>query len=274
MAVNLTPGRSGVDMVGDMELQTPMVKFISVRRWQAGAEWRPRPHSHGFCEIVVVLRGVERVQVDGVTILCHPGQVMFYPPDCVHRERQYGDALLEFLCLNFEWTPCPTDMPRQLQDRQGRVQEVVRWLLSEDQSLYAGRERYQDAAAGVLVAELQRLVASPPEDVLSTVYEYIHDHLADPVSLDDLAHSCRLNKFYLSRLFRGRTGMTPMDYIREVRLDYAHRLLLESELPLREIAPRAGFANEYHLSRLLKQRYGRGARELRRLKAMESERAE
>ncbi len=73
-----------------------------------------------------------------------------------------------------------------------------------------------------------------------------------------------VNKFHLSRVFRTRTGTTPMEYIRHARLDFAHRLLLETDLPLREIAPRTGFANEYHLSRLLKARYGRGARELRR----------
>jgi len=192
---------------------------------------------------------------------------MFYPPGCVHEERQAGGSLLEFLCLDFVWSAIPAAMPNTLHDRQGRVQELVRWIFAEVRTGYAGRGAYMDSAMQMLVAELQRLVESPAEEPLTRAFDYIHEHLREPISLDDLADHCRINKFHLSRVFRTRTGLTPMDYVRQARLDYAHRLLLESDLPLREIAPRSGFANEYHLSRLIKERYGRGARELRRAKA-------
>lgn len=252
----------------------PGAKFISVRRWQAGPEWRPQRHSHGFCEIIVVLRGVELVKVDGTSVYCHPGFLMFYPPECLHEERQTGKAPLDFLCLNFEWATFPPGIPRMLHDRQGRVQELVRWLLAEARTRHSDRGQYQDAGTNMLAAELRRLVDHPADDILGPVFEYIQEHLADSLSLEDLAASCHLNKFHLSRLFRARTGMTPMEYVRQSRLDLAHRLLLESNLPLREIAPRAGFANEYHLSRLFKERYGRGARDLRRSNVAESEPAE
>ena len=240
--------------------------FLSVRRWQAGPEWRPRAHSHPFCEIIVVLRGSERVQVGGRSEICEPGHFLFYPPGCVHEERQCGDGLLEFLCLDFEWPHWPRDIANRIHDRQGRVQEITRWLVAEERGSYGRKGWYQDTGARMLAAEILRLHETPREDVLSQVHEYIHHHLDQAISLDDLAACVRVNKFHLARMFRARTGITPMEYIRQVRLDFAHCLLLESDLPLREIAPRAGFANEYHLSRLLKARYGRGAREIRRSK--------
>lgn len=238
--------------------------FLSVRRWQAGVEWHPPAHSHTFCEIIVVLRGAHRAEIAGHRFIAESGQVLFYPPGCVHKECQHGEALLDFLCCDFEWFDRPYNVPHLIDDRQGRVREIVRWLVAEEFSSYSERATYQRQVTELLTGELRRLVAQPPDDMLSVVFRYIHKHLEKPISLDDLATCGSLNKFHLSRVFRAETGMTPMEYVRNARLDLAHRLLLETNLPLREIAPRVGIANEYHLSRLLKTRFGRGARELRK----------
>lgn len=249
----------------DIQTKSP-VEFISVRRWQADKEWRPAAHYHQFCEIVVVVRGTERAVVSGIPVICEPGQFLLYPPGRLHEERQHGEVALEFLCLDFHWRDCPVDIPSLIHDRQGRVLELTRWLVSEEHVSYEGKEAYQQLGVAMLVGEILRIVNNPSQDAVGTVQKFIHEHLREPLSLDDLANCCNLNKFHLARIFRSRTGITPMEYVRQARLDIALRLLLESDLPLREIAPRVGLADEYHLSRLLKARYGRGARELRRTK--------
>lgn len=244
----------------------PTSKFVSIRRWQAGREWCPAAHAHTFCEIVVVTRGTERAIVAGTPYLCEPGQFLFYPPGCVHEERQDGEVMLEFLCLDFEWDAYPASIPPLLHDRQGRILELARWLVSEDHVDYPGKQAYQQLGTSMITGEIMRLVNRPSQDAVGTVQNFIHEHLRAPLSLDDLAACCNLNKFHLARIFRTRTGVTPMEYVRNARLDIALHLLLESDLPLREIAPRVGLADEYHLSRLLKARFGRGAREIRRVK--------
>lgn len=241
-------------------------EFVSVRRWQAGKEWCPTAHAHQFCEIVVVVRGKERAIVSGVPFTCEPGQVLFYPPGCQHEERQEGDVLLEFLCVEFEWRDCPVDIPALIHDRQGRILELTRWLVSEEHVSYPWRDTYQQLGISMITGEIMRLLNRPTQDAVGQVQAYIHEHYSESLTLDDLAACCNLNKFHLARVFRTRAGVTPMEYVRHARLDIALRLLLESDLPLREIAPRVGLADEYHLSRLLKARYGRGARELRRTK--------
>ena len=228
-------------------------------------------HSHPFCELVVVLRGEERVAIGGTPFLCAPGHLVFYPPKCVHEECQSGPETLDFLCLDFEWPTCPVSMPYMIHDRQGRVKELVRWLMAEVRAEFSGRPGYLDAVTGMVAVELLRLLEGSSEEPLASVFEYVQEHFHEPISLDDLAACSRLNKFHLVRTFRDRTGMTPMEYVRDVRLEMAHRLLLETDLPLREIAPRSGFANEYHLSRLVKVRYGRGARDIRRGKLAEGD---
>ncbi len=197
-------------------------------------------------------------------MIAHVGDVLFYPAGLTHHESSHGNALLEFYCLQFEWADCPSDMPNVIADRQGRVLELVRWLNSDCLPYYEGNKAYMRLLTSMLVAELLRLVVSPSQEVVDQVRGYVTDRLTNHMQLDDLASHCKLNKFHLVRKFRALTGRAPMEYVRDVRLETALQMLLETDLPLREVAPRVGFSDEYHLSRLLKKRYGVGARELRK----------
>jgi len=239
-------------------------KLIGVRRWRHGPEWHPKPHSHPFCEIIIVLQGAERARVNGKLFVCETGQVLLYPPGQVHEEWLHSGPTLEFYCVEFHWRACPKQMPSLIVDRQGRVRELARWLNNERLLVYAGDETYRNLLLRMLVGELVRLVVSPSQEVVDRVRAFVRENLKEEMGLDDLAASCGLNKYHLVRKFRHLTGLTPMEYVRSVRLETAHRLLMETSLPLREIAPCVGLGDEYHLSRLLKSRYGRGARELRR----------
>lgn len=142
---------------------------------------------------------------------------------------------------------------------------MARWLNVD--RLYNTRaihHAYRELLTHLLVVELLRLVVTPRPKSIDVIRKYVRENISAPLNLDMLGEACGMNKFHMVRQFRSATGLTPMEYVRLVRLDLAFHLLAETGLPLREIAARTGFASEYHLSRLIKQRYGHGARELRR----------
>jgi len=58
------------------------------------------------------------------------------------------------------------------------------------------------------------------------------------------------------RLFVSATGVTPIRYLTELRLERAAALVATTPLTLAEIARRTGYANEFSLSRAFKRRYG------------------
>src|SRR5690606_16459240 len=89
-------------------------------------------------------------------------------------------------------------------------------------------------------------------------------HLAGPLGLERLALVAGLSRAHFARLFRERSGATVMEAVRTARLAAARDLLLTSDLPLSEIAPRVGIGSEALLSRLLARHLGVGARALRR----------
>ena len=48
--------------------------------------------------------------------------------------------------------------------------------------------------------------------------DYIESHLYEKITLCDLANTAMYSPFYSARIFKELTGLTPMDYIRKLRL--------------------------------------------------------
>jgi AraC family transcriptional regulator len=57
-----------------------------------------------------------------------------------------------------------------------------------------------------------------------------------------------MSYFHFSRAFKQSMGMSPTNFIAERRIERAKRLLQETELPISEIALRAGFSSQSHFT--------------------------
>lgn len=98
-------------------------------------------------------------------------------------------------------------------------------------------------------------VTHRPEALLGLAREYIHAHLEADISLDDISQAAHLSKYHFLRLFRQHYGMTPHQYVMNVRVNAA-RTALDQGAPLNEVALRFGFADLSHFNRRFKRIYG------------------
>lgn len=84
----------------------------------------------------------------------------------------------------------------------------------------------------------------------------MESHVADLLTLEQLASIAGISPRQLNRLFHDLLGQSTMVYYRELRLGKAQNLLRNSPLKLTEIALATGFANSSHFSRLYSQHFG------------------
>lgn len=84
---------------------------------------------------------------------------------------------------------------------------------------------------------------------------YINRHYAEPISVDMLAKNLSLNKNYFIKIFRQETGTTPNQYIIESRLFYAKLLLVQTELPIQQIASDCGFNTASYFAKTFREKY-------------------
>ncbi|CAI2149934.1 MULTISPECIES: helix-turn-helix domain-containing protein [Serratia] len=92
--------------------------------------------------------------------------------------------------------------------------------------------------------------------VLKRVQEFIYHHLDQPLVLADLAAQAELSEFHFARMFKHSTGQAPHQYVMQVRLQQAEKLLRNTLMPLTQIALDCGFSSASHFSHRFKAFYG------------------
>lgn len=104
---------------------------------------------------------------------------------------------------------------------------------------------------------------------LSALDDFIQRNLERRLGVADLADRACLSVAHFSECFRDQAGVTPYQYLLRHRLTAARRLLVESRLPLNEIAARTGFASQSALSHAFRRVYHRPPSELRRRQTLQ-----
>ena len=93
--------------------------------------------------------------------------------------------------------------------------------------------------------------------VAEQVVTYIEDHYSEKIALDQIAENMYLSPFYISRIFKGETGNTPIRHLINLRLEKARELLEGGyQGSIQEVAALVGYDDAYHFSKLFKKRYG------------------
>jgi AraC family transcriptional regulator len=91
---------------------------------------------------------------------------------------------------------------------------------------------------------------------LSQSVDYMYSTFQDVIDLDTLAKITCLSKHHFLRLFKVAFGLTPHQFLTEIRISHACRLLRIPQLPIHQIAISLGFENSSSFSRLFFQRMG------------------
>jgi AraC family transcriptional regulator len=83
--------------------------------------------------------------------------------------------------------------------------------------------------------------------------EFIEESLADDLSLAEIAQAADLSPFHFARAFKQSTGLTPLRYLMERRIQRAKHLLAETELPIVEVSYKVGFKSQSHFTTIFRR---------------------
>lgn len=95
------------------------------------------------------------------------------------------------------------------------------------------------------------------------VLDYVNHNYRDKISLSDLASIINVSPMYFANLFKSAFNISPRQYILNKRLTESQRLLLSTELTVKEIAYEVGFDNENYFSEFFTSKVGVCARDFR-----------
>jgi AraC family transcriptional regulator len=77
-----------------------------------------------------------------------------------------------------------------------------------------------------------------------------------PIPLAAVAEEVGMSRYHFSRAFKQSMGLSPINYIVQQRIERAKKLLVETDLPIADIALRAGFSGQSHFTTFFRRLVG------------------
>ena len=117
-----------------------------------------------------------------------------------------------------------------------------------------------------------------PEDVyvsdaekLEKVMLYIEDNFRRKLTIAEVADHFKMNTSYLNRIFKEQMGITLYAAIKNARLEYAKKLLIETDLSIADVCKTCGYSDSANLLRDFKKLTGVAPLRFRKLKGVVNE---
>jgi len=223
------------------------------------------PHVHDGYGLGAIETGVERFRYRGADHLAPPDSLVMMNPDELHTGRAETEGGWHYRMLYVE--QCAVD---EITGENGwwfgdavhADAAGARHITALLDALWRAQEPL--AFDGLLLQLLQafRRHARTPQPVraealsrFEPVIEYLREHLADRLTLEQLAAVAGLSPFHFLRQFQARHHATPQQMLMALRLSAAKRRLTAGEAPA-QVAAATGLADQAHLTRAFARRYG------------------
>ncbi len=103
-----------------------------------------------------------------------------------------------------------------------------------------------------------------PSELISQVENYINSNYLEDLSLMTVAQMFYISPIYLSQAFKKQTGQLYLDYVTQVKINAAKKLLLTTDLMVYEIAERLHYKDSKYFSRLFEKKTGKKPSEYRK----------
>lgn len=222
-------------------------------------------HPIAYYDLTLVLSGSLTYLIDGKEVVLKSGDAILMLPGSI-RERRAATDSTDYVSFNFI-TTSRFALPLHIEDA---LHSDALFLISafdkiNGRSYLDHKEENEHLVACLLLVLENRVKARGIHPLVRTIMKYVHSHLGERITLEDIGRETFFSPIYCDTLFKKETGHSIIDYAIEKRIDEAKRLLLEGAVPLSAVAEDLGFHDYNYFSRVFKKRSGYTPSAYRRL---------
>ncbi|MBQ8510024.1 MAG: helix-turn-helix transcriptional regulator [Clostridia bacterium] len=221
--------------------------YIYAGKFTSRGQWIHPTRVIDSHEIIIVTEGSFTLMEGGRAYPLDVGSVLFLEPGVEHGGVEVTDEKISFYWLHFNGLD---PVGEGLCAKHYILREPYHVSLLCRQLLHYAGEGFEqevlDSLLHVLLCELSSQSRQDDESEGSLVLrirEWIRINADRPLNAPDVSAHFGYNEDYITRLFKKRYGIGLKSMINELKLNHVKRLLLETDLPLTEIAGQAGFSD-------------------------------
>lgn len=227
------------------------------------------PHLHNHTELIYVLQGNLNININGNDHTLLEGDLTVVFPNTIHSYIGSSDdnRTIVLICSSKLCEEYFSKMTKysanKIVVKKDEIHQDAKYAIN---SLYNESKNFPDInisskkalteliLSRVLpVMDLKKNTGVIDGDATSQVITYICDNFKKQLSLDTISHELGINKFYISRIFTNKIGVSFNDYINSLRVDFSKTLLQNTDLPIIEISNECGFETQRTFNRIFKK---------------------
>ncbi len=261
-------------------------KLITVRHHSRFVEFPP--HKHNYIEMMYVCDGEITHYIDGKELVMRPGDMLLLNQHVKHgiKRAEFHDTGINFIVL-----PEFFDIPFQMMRKQNTIADFLMGTLRQNNPVpqYLNFQLQGQKAISNLMENMisSLILENDHEDVINQysmglVFLYLINHMDSlaegssqkyedvviqatvkyidthykTAALNQIADDFKQSPPALSRMIKKSTGYTFQELLMRKRFQKAIMFLVETELPVNEIAANIGYENQSHFYRQFKKRFG------------------
>ncbi|MVO71215.1 helix-turn-helix domain-containing protein [Paeniclostridium sordellii] len=240
-------------------------------------------HHHDFNKITILISGDVDYLVEGKSYKLKPWDILFVSntevhkpiinpnkyyeriviwinPEYIEKHNIYGDDL--FTCFNLS-SQSKSNLLRLNKSDLENVKNLLFKIKSADKSDDFGHVILKNSLFIQFMVLINRLFLKNESDsydveydeTIQHIFNFINDNLNKDLSIDTIANTFFMSKYYLMRKFKSQTGSSLHSYIVQKRLIYAKSLIKKGYL-MSDACIECGFKDYSSFVRAFKKAYG------------------
>lgn len=226
--------------------------------------WNFIPHAHNYFELIFFLHGNAQISLENRSLYATFSDALLYPPRALHTEHLQINHRQEIYCLQVRCADIKISEVLHIQDRHQQIKLILDGLFTEYNSP-ACDAHVVDTWMRALATVMARNYFFPnaPAHPVETCMMYMRHNLTGEIGIRQLADLIHVSRSYLNQLFVRHTGVTPMQYLQDIRIDAAKSLLMTTDRRISDIAEDVGFHSPKYFCATFHRRTGMSPREYR-----------
>ncbi|MCK9479078.1 MAG: AraC family transcriptional regulator [Firmicutes bacterium] len=239
----------------------PFVDIALYRQTYKG--WKISTRKISDQELVLITSGVGKVKINDKTISVKQNDLIYFKPGINHSLWVESEPYMAFYAVHFSFSETNRFLPLPYLSALKNTIKLQK-LFEGLKTCYLNPKFLHEWNMSI---SLQNLIyeilnemhnQSSPANVkrVQKLLHIIHNNPLEKYTLEGLCKISKLKKSQLVKVFKEITGVTPIKYINNYRLESSKVLLISTDMKIKEVALSSGFSDELYYSRQFKKHFG------------------
>ena len=258
----------------ESDIKSLSFQLESITKSKYDSDWHSTLHTHPFTELFYVVDGKGEFNIQGQRFPVKANDFVIINPQVEHTELSSPDEPLEYIVLGINGlsfsnlTPVSEGgHPFSFFNLRDEQKDILRYLNAMVQEATSQSMSYELVCHNLLEILLIKIMRHQHFDLevgkqskatkdISFIKHYLETYYHESIQLEDLASMTHLSRFYISHSFKKEIGMSPMEYLIDIRIKESKILLRTTNYSISQVADIVGFTTPTYFSKQFRKSTG------------------